>query len=56
MSRKEGGKGLASIEDSLDASMQQLKDYIKKSKGRLITATRNIADNINTNRTTITKK
>ena len=45
VSRKEGGKGLAStedsIEDSVDASIQQLGDYMKKRGGRLITATRN---------------
>ena len=27
--RKEGGKGFASIEDSVDTSIQQLKDYIE---------------------------
>ena len=29
VSRKEGGRGLASIEDSVDASIQQLEDYIQ---------------------------
>ena len=29
-SRKEGGRGLASSEDSVDASIQPLKDYIEK--------------------------
>ena len=28
--RKEEGRGLASIEDSVDASIQQLDDYIEK--------------------------
>ena len=28
--RKEGGRGLASIQDSVDASIQRLEDYIKK--------------------------
>ena len=28
----------ASIEDSVDASIQRLEDYIEKPKGRLITA------------------
>ena len=28
--RKEGGRGLASIKDTVDASIQRLKDYIKK--------------------------
>ena len=27
VSRKEGGRGLASIEDSVDASIQRLEDY-----------------------------
>ena len=30
--RKEGGRGLASIEDSVDASIQRLEDYIEKTK------------------------
>ena len=30
VSRKEGGRGLDSIEDSVDASIQQLEDYIEK--------------------------
>ena len=29
-SRKEGGRELTSIQDSVDASMQKLEDYIKK--------------------------
>ena len=29
--RKEGGRGLASIENSVDASIQRLEDYIKKT-------------------------
>ena len=41
VSRKVGGRGLASIEDSVDASIQRLKDYIQKHKGGLITARRN---------------
>ena len=28
--RKKGGSGLASIEDSVDASIQRLEDYIEK--------------------------
>ena len=31
-SRKEGGRGLASIEDSMDASIQGPEDYIKKEQ------------------------
>ena len=32
---KEGGRGLASIKDSIDESIQRLEDYIEKHKGRL---------------------
>ena len=52
VSRKEGGRGLASIEDSVDALIQQLEDYIQKQDGGLITAIRNDTDN----RMTITRK
>ena len=41
MSKKDGGRGLASTEDSVDASIQQLEDYRERRGGRLITATRN---------------
>ena len=54
--RKEGGRGLASIEDSVDASIQYLEHYTQKRERRLITATRYNADNTRTNRTTITRK
>ena len=33
VSRKEVGRGLASIEDSVDASIQRLEDYIEKHEG-----------------------
>ena len=33
-SRKEGGRGVASIQDSVDASRQRLEDYIKKHRER----------------------
>ena len=56
VSRKEGGRGLASIEDSVDASIQRLKDYFKKLESRLITATRNETENTMNNRITITRK
>ena len=36
VSRKEGGRGLASIEDNVDASIRGLEDYIEKHEGRLI--------------------
>ena len=32
--RKEGGSGLASIEDSVDTSIQRLEDYIEKIRKR----------------------
>ena len=41
VSRKEGRRGLASIEDSVDASIQRLEDYIEKHERGLITAIRN---------------
>ena len=54
-SRKERGRGLASIEDSVDASIKRLEDYIEKYGQKLITAIRNNTDNnTKTNRTTIT--
>ena len=54
--RKEGVKGLASMQDSVDASMQRLEDYMKKRRGKLITATRNNTDNTNINRIKMTGK
>ena len=56
VSRKEGGRGLASIEDSVDVSIQRLEDYIQKHEGGLITATRNYTENTMNNRMTITRK
>ena len=56
VSRKEGRRGLVSIKDSVDVSMQRLEDYIQKRGGRLIPATKNNTDNMRTNRTTITRK
>ena len=56
VSRKEGGRGLASIKDSVDALIRELEDYIKKSKGRLIRVAKNSTDNMKINRTTISKK
>ena len=55
-SRKEGGRGLVSIEDSVDTSIQRLEDYIQKRGGRLITATRNNTNGTRTSGTTITTK
>ena len=56
VSRKEGGRGLTSIEDSVDASIQQLEDYIRKHEEGLFTAIRKNTDNIMDNRMTITRK
>ena len=56
VSRKEWGRGLASTEDSVDASIQRLEEYIQKQDGGLITAIRNDNDNTMDNRMTITKK
>ena len=44
VSRKEGGRSLASIEDTVDASIQRLKDYIVKHERGLITTIRNTID------------
>ena len=56
VSRKEEGRGIASIEDSVDASIQRLEDYIQKHDGGLITAIRNDNDNSMDHRMTITMK
>ena len=56
VSRKEGGRGLASIEDSVDASIQRLEDYIQKHDGGLITTITNDTDNTMGNRMTIIRK
>ena len=56
MSIKQGERGLANIEDNVDTSIQWLKDYIQKRKGRLIKATRDNANDTKTNETTITRK
>ena len=52
VSGKKGGRGFASIEDSVDASIQQLQDNIQKCGGRLITITENNINNTRTNRMT----
>ena len=56
VSTKEGERGLASIEDCVEASIQQLEDYIGKHEGKLITTSRNDTDNTIDDRTTITRK
>ena len=50
--RKEGRKGLASIEESIDISIQRLEDYIEKHERGLVTAIRNNTDNMIDNRMT----
>ena len=55
-SRKEGGRGLASIEDSIDTSIHRLENYIQIHEGGLITATRHETENTMNNRMTITRK
>ena len=57
VSRKEGGGGgLASIEDSVDASIPRLEGYIEKHGERLITFTRNNSDYMKTNKMKIIRK
>ena len=56
VSRKEGGRGRASIEDSVDALIQRLKACIEKYERELITAIRNDTDNTIDDRMTITRK
>ena len=56
VSRKERGRGLASIEDSVDASIQRLEDYIEKHEGGLIIAIRNDTDNTIDDRMTTRKQ
>ena len=55
VSRKEGGRGLASIKDIVDASIQRLEDYIQKHERGLITAIRNDTDYTIDDRMTITR-
>ena len=54
--RKDGGRGLVSIEDSVDTSIPRLEDYIEKLERGLISAIGNNADNMIDNRMAITKK
>ena len=48
-----GGRGFASIKDSIDTSIQRLEDYIEKRGGRLITVTRNNTNDKRSSGTTI---
>ena len=56
VSRKEGGRGHVSIEDTVDASIQQLEVYQEKDERRLITTIRNDTDNTRDERVTTTRK
>ena len=49
VSRKRGGTGLASIEDSVEISIRSQVDYIKRAKKK---KTRNSTNDIMINRTT----
>ena len=53
VSRKEGGRELASFEDNVDASIQRLEDYIEKYERGLI---RNDTDNTIDDRMVTTRK
>ena len=55
VSRKKGGRGLNITEDSVDASIQRLEDFIESRRGRLILGTRNNTDNTKINRMTTRK-
>ena len=56
VSTKKGGRGLVSIEDSVDASIQRLEENIEKHERGLITTIRNDTDNMLDDRMTITRK
>ena len=56
VSRKEGRRGLASIEDTVDASIQRLEDYIEQHERGLITAIRIDTDNTIDERMTTNRK
>ena len=56
VSRKEGGRELASTEDSVDASIQRLEDYIEKPERGLMTTIRNDMENTTDDRMTTTRK
>ena len=54
--RKEGQRGFASIEVSVDTWIQRLEDYIQKDERGVITAIRNNTDNTIDNGMTITRE
>ena len=55
VARKEGGRRHASIDDSVDASIKRLEDYIEKLERGLIRAIRNNTDKKKDSRMTITR-
>ena len=54
--RKEGGRGLTSIEESIDTSIHRLENYTQKHEGGLITSTRHETENTMNNRMRVTRK
>ena len=56
VSRKEVGRRLVSIEDSMDASIQELEGDMKKCKEKLIITVNNSIDNVKRNRKTKSRK
>ena len=56
VSKMEGGRGLTSIEDTVETSIQLLEDYIEKHERGLITTIRNDTDNTINERMTTTRK
>ena len=56
VSRKDGGRGIASNEDSIDTSIKGLEDKIEKHERGLIIANRNGTDNTMANRMIITRR
>ena len=56
VSRKQGGRELASIEDIVDASIQRLEDEIEKHDRGQITTIRNNTDNTINERIKTTRK
>ena len=55
VSRKKGGRRIASIEDCVDASKPRLEDYIEKHKRGLIKVSRNDTDHTMDNGMPITR-
>ena len=56
VSRKERGRGLVRIENSINVSIHGIEDYKEKRRGRLITAIRNNTGDTRISRTTVTRK